>query len=285
MISPLARRLRLGAAIRSLREEAGLTGVELAKKADVDRTAVSKVENGERKPLDPLLRILDALLPETDERYRVLMRVARDGLARGWWENSTYSGMGERQTRTADLESGVYSIRTYQNSMLPGLLQTESYARHRAEVAMADGAELDIEGTTAGRLRRQELIADSAIYDVVVEPQAIRRPPVPAVVMREQLVYLLNLAARPNVRVRVLPVDARLGGGYVPRSPFDIYTYPDPDDLTLVAVDTVSADLLVTAPAESGRYAQMFDQLRDAALDEQASAAFIQAAADEVAGA
>lgn len=284
MISPLARRLRFGATIRSLREQAGITGTELASKAGVERTAVSRVENGERKPLDSLLQLLDALLPETDERYRVLMRVARDGVVRGWWERPDYAGMGERQARTADLESGVYSIRTYQNSMLPGLLQTEAYARHRAEVAIADGAQLDLAGATAGRLRRQELITNSTVvYDVVVEPQAIRRAPVPADVMREQLRYLLDLTtARSNVRVRVLPVDARVGSGYVPRSPFDLYTYPDPDDLTLVAVDTVSADLLVTTPAESDRYARLFDQLRDAALSPEDSAAFIQEAAEAV---
>lgn len=285
MISPLERRLRFGATVRSLREQAGLTGTELASKAGVERTAASRVENGERKPLDTLLQLLDALLDETDDRYRMLVRVARDGVVRGWWERPDYAGMGERQARTADLECGAYSIRTYQNSMLPGLLQTEAYARYRAEVALANGAQLDIEGSTAGRIRRQELIAESVIYDVVLEPQAIRRAPVPADVMREQLRYLLDLTARENVRVRVLPVDARPGPGYVPRSPFSIYTYPDPEDLVLVAVDTVSADLLVTAPAESDRYARLFDQLRDAALSPEDSAALIQEAADQVADA
>lgn len=287
MISPLARRLRLGAEIRAIREAAGMTGTELARKAGVDRTVASKIEAGaERRSLDVVLRLLDALMPQTDDRYMTLMRVARDGLARGWWEKDpAYAGMGDRQARTADLEAGVYSIRAYQSSMLPGLLQTEAYARYRAEVGVADGAELDIDGTVAGRLRRQELIASDAevVVDVVLEPQAVLRPPVPPGVMRGQLLHVLDLmATRSTLRVRVLPVDAPVGPGFVPRSPFSIYTYPDPGDLTLVAVDTVDADRLVTAPADAGRYARLFDQVRDAALAEDASADLIQKAADAI---
>ncbi|SCG15542.1 Helix-turn-helix [Micromonospora echinofusca] len=286
MISPLARRLRLGTAIRELRDQAGLTGTELGRAAGLDRTAVSKVENGERRPLDTILKLLDVLVPESDERYRGLQRVARDGLAKGWWTNLEYAGMGDRQAKTADIESGARTIREYQNSLLPGLVQTEAYSRHRGQVALDDGADFDLNGTVAGRMRRQQQISgpDGSEYDVVLEPQAIERLPVPPTVMREQLQHLLTLATtRENVRVRVLPVDARLGRGYVPRSPFSLYAYPDPEDLTLVAVDTVTADLLVTDPREADRYARLFDQLRDAALSEEDSADLIQKAADKLA--
>ncbi|MFI7283086.1 helix-turn-helix domain-containing protein [Micromonospora chersina] len=286
MISPLARRLRLGSALRELRDSAGMTGAELGRAAGLDRTVVSKVENGERRPLDTILRLLDVLLPEGDERYRALQRVARDGLARGWWTTPEFAGMGARQARTAEIESGARAIREYQNSLLPGLLQTEAYARHRGQVALDDGADFDLGGTVAGRLRRQQQISgpDGSEYDVVLEPQAIERLPVPPAVMREQLHHLLTLATtRENISVRVLPVDARLGRGYVPRSPFSLYAYPDPEDLTLVAVDTVTADLLVTEAGEAQRYARLFDQLRDAALSQQESADLIQKAAEGLA--
>lgn len=286
MISPLARRLRLGQAIRELREAGGMTSAQLARDAGLDRTAVSKVENGERRPLDTVLRLLDVLLAEGDPRYRSLQRVARDGLAKGWWTGQEYAAMGARQARTAEIECGARTIREYQNSLLPGLLQTEAYARHRGQVALDDGADFDLGGTVAGRLRRQQQISgpDGSEYDVVLEPQAIERLPVPPAVMREQLHHLLALATtRDNVRVRVLPVDARLGRGYVPRSPFSLYAYPDPEDLTLVAVDTVTADLLVTEAQEAQRYARLFDQLRDAALSPEDSADLIQKAADALA--
>lgn len=284
-VSPLARRLRLGAEIRRLREQHGMTGAELGRAAGLDRTAISKVENGERRPLPALLRILDVLVDQGPE-YTGLLQVARDGLERGWWQQPAYARMGERQARTADLECGSIAISTYQSAMLPGLLQTEAYARHRADLAIAGGADIDLDGSTVGRLRRQHEILgpDGPTYDVVLEPQAIWRAPVPPAVMAEQLKHLLDLiTTRPGLRVRVLPVDARVNTGYVPRSPFVVYRYPDPADLTLVAVDTVSTDLLVTEPAESERYAQMHQQLCAAALSEEESAGLIQQAADAMA--
>lgn len=260
-----------------------MTSALLGREAGLDRTAVSKVENGERRPLDTILKLLDVLLTEGDARYVALQRVARDGLVKGWWTAPEYAEMGSRQARTAEIECGSRTILEYQNSLLPGLLQTEAYARHRGQAALDQGADFDLEGTVAGRLRRQQQISapDRSEYDVVLEPQAIERRPVPPEVMREQLHHLLALATtHENVRVQVLPVDARLGRGYVPRSPFSVYAYPDPEDLTLVAVDTVTTDLLVTETQEVQRYTQMFHQLRDAALSPEESADLIQSAAD-----
>jgi transcriptional regulator with XRE-family HTH domain len=272
----------LGAAIRALRGD--VTTTELARRAGIDRTVVSKVEAGERRAsLDTVLRILDALpLAESGREYRTLQRVTRDGLARGWWDDPQYDGMGERQARTADLECGA-SIREYQNSMLPGLLQTEAYARHRGEVAVDKGGRVDLDATVRGRLRRQRQRSDvpHLDYQVVLEPQAVWRCPVPLDVMREQLLHLREVATADNgISVRLLPVDARLPVGWVPRSPFAVYDYPDDDDLTVVSVDTVSTDLVITDPAGAAEYAHLFDGLRDSALSPRDSAAVIGQAVD-----
>ncbi|MFI7608731.1 helix-turn-helix domain-containing protein [Micromonospora sp. NPDC049366] len=283
-VSPLARRMRLGAEIRRLRGET--SAAELARRAGLDRTVVSKVEAGERRTsLDTILYLLDALGVEPEE-HRVLLDVARTGTEQGWWNGKRYASMGERQAKTADLECGA-TVREYQTSMLPGLLQIEAYARHRAQVAIDKGADLDLEATVQGRLRRQEEMFREDVtgtYEVVLEPQAIWRRPVPPEVMREQLLHLHQLATESaKVRVRILPVDARLADGWVPRNPFAVYQYADPGDLTLVAVDTVGTDLVYTAPKDTADYAQMFDELRAGALSVEESAALIQKAADELA--
>jgi len=262
-----------------------MTAAELARRGGLDRTVVSKVEAGERRAgLDTILKIMDELpIEDGGSEYRELQRLARDGLAKGWWEQAEYAGMGERQARTADLECGA-TIREYQSSMLPGLLQTEAYARHRGQVTLGKGARFDVEATVRGRLRRQQQITgpDGSAYDVVLEPQAIWRLAVPRDVMREQLLHVLSLTTAANVTVRVLPVDARLGDGWVPRNPFAVYDYAE-GDLTLVAVDTVSTDLVITVPQQSADYAQMFEVLRNAALSLKASAELIQKAADALA--
>lgn len=284
VVSPLARRIRLGAEIRALRGET--TATEIARKARLDRTVISKVESGERRAsLDTILRILDALPIERGGReYQELLAVARDGLERGWWQDAEYEHMGDRQARTADLECGA-TIREYQTSMLPGLLQTEAYTRHRGLVVLAKGADFDLEATTRGRMRRQEQVLGPTAtnYEVVLEPQAIWRRPVPPGVMHEQLHHLHKLATEAaNITVRILPVDAQLGDGWVPRNPFAVYDYAD-SDLTLVAVDTVSTDLVLTSLDDTAGYAQMYCELRNAALSPEESVELIQQAVNKLA--
>jgi len=286
MVSPAARRLRLGVEVRALREQADLTGLDLAREAGVDRTALSRIEHGERRPLDLILKILDKLLPDDAVRYAELVRVARDGINRGWWERPEYAGMGERQARTADLECGIVLGRLYQNVLPPGLLQAESYARYRAEVAVREGAQLDIEGTVRGRKRRQEVLKDPGVrLDVILEPQAIDREYAPGKVVHEQLMHLYDVATHnSSVSIRVLPVRAKFDTGYAPRSPFEIFSYRDPGDMTLVSVDTVDADKLITSPAEAARYVQLHTQMTRAALSKTVSARMIYEAASNAAG-
>jgi transcriptional regulator with XRE-family HTH domain len=284
-VSPYARRIQIGAAIRELRGKT--TTAEVARLAGLERSVVTKVETGERRAgLDTILKILDVLpIRQHGRDYQALQRIAREGLEHGWWQEPEFREMGARQARTADLECGA-KICEYQTGMIPGLLQTEAYARHRGMVALAKGAAFDLDATVAGRMRRQQQILgpDGSEYDVVLEPQAIWRLPVPPKVMREQLLHLHTLATTAeNVRIYVLPVDDRLPDGWVPRETFARYTYAGFGDFSLVAIDGATADRVVTETAEVSEYAQMLKELRGAALPVKESAAFIQQAAEALA--
>nr|MDT0660660.1 helix-turn-helix transcriptional regulator [Micromonospora sp. DSM 115978] len=284
--SPLMSRLHLGDELRKLRDARGLTGAQLGERTGLGRVAISRVERAERRTrLSVVMQILDSLeVPDDSEEYRRLLRVARSAERRGWWEGSDYAAMGARQIRAADIESGATTICDYHPTMLPGLLQTEAFARHRAQATLSDGAVFDLDVTLAGRLRRQHQLTDATglTYEAVVEELAIRRLVVPAEVMCNQLTHLLDLISHTAISVRVLPVDAQLDVARVPRSPFSIYTYGT-DDPTLVSVDTVTEDILVTDPAETGRYRRLYDRLRDAARTIEDSAALIHSAADHLA--
>jgi hypothetical protein len=70
----------------------------------------------------------------------------------------------------------------------------------------------------------------------------------------------------PKVTMRVLPVHARIEDYAVPRCTFSVYTYPDPGDPAVVAVDTVTSDLILTDSADVHSYQQLYQRLRDAAL-------------------
>jgi transcriptional regulator with XRE-family HTH domain len=137
MISPYVRRLRLAAELRALRMHAGVTHVQLAKQIGQSRAQISRLENGHVVDQDDVMKILDALGVD-DDRWTEIMTIAREAGERGWWDS--YRGMGERQARCADLEAGAKTIREFQMTFVPGLLQTPRFCRARAESDRLSGA-------------------------------------------------------------------------------------------------------------------------------------------------
>src|SRR5580700_3800044 len=205
MISPYVRRLRLGSELRELRAAAGLTHEQIAKRIGQSRAQISRLENGHVVDQADVIKILDVLGVEGD-RWTQVVTIAREAGEKGWWESTR--GMGDRQALYANLEAGASQIREYQQTFIPGLLQTPDFVRARA---------------TAGN-------------------------------------------GKPPVALRVLPVDARLDHFTVPRCTFSIYTYPDPGDPAVVAIDTVTSDLILTEAADVQPSEQLSQRLRDASL-------------------
>ena len=285
MISPYVRRLRLAAELRALRAEAGLTHEHLAKRIGESRAQISRLENGHVADQADVIKILDALNVD-GERWTQIMTIAREAGERGWWESTR--GMGERQALYANLEAGATSIREYQQTFIPGLLQTPEFVRARIE---ADAA-LEPMTTTAGavlagRLGRQRMLRrpGGPGYEVIIDEVALGRLAAPPDVVKQQLYYLATAVnAAPALTLRVLPASARITGYAVPRCTFSIYSYPDPGDPAVVAVDTVTSDLVLTEPGEVAPYEQLYARLRDAALPPADSLDLLTKAAAELPG-
>ncbi len=122
----------------------------------------------------------------------------------------------------------------------------------------------------AGRAGRQRYLRrpGGPTLEVIVDEAAVFRRAVPLETARRQLRRLAELvnSGQANVTLRVLRQDADIEGFSVPRSAFSIYAYPDPGDPTVVAVDTVTSDLILTDAPQVARYEQLYGRLRDAAL-------------------
>jgi Domain of unknown function (DUF5753) len=104
-------------------------------------------------------------------------------------------------------------------------------------------------------------------YDVIIDEVAIRRAAAPDEVLKAQLYHVAaRVNGDPKTTVQVLPVDAVIDAYSVPRSAFSIYNFADPGDPTIVAVDTVTDDLVLTDPSDAQRYEELFERLREAAL-------------------
>lgn len=280
--NPLARQRRLGQALLNLRTSKGHSHAELARLSGVSASAISRLENpcGEshRRPsIRAVRQLLDALgVPRDSERFRILDQWAEEAGAPRWWDR--HQRMGDGQRTFALVELGASHICDYAGMLMPGLMQTPEYARHRVQASNAPIS--DPEPIVAGRIARRQVL-DTATYRLVLEEQAIRRRPVPAQVMIDQLEYLLVLAERPNISIRVVPVDADLGDGYTPRGPFSHITYPDRGDPKIVIVDNDAYHpRLVVADGEVDGYARLHERLWNACLSETDSTTLIR----EVAG-
>ncbi|MFY1686514.1 helix-turn-helix domain-containing protein [Plantactinospora sp. WMMB782] len=298
--NPLSRRIRLARELGRLRAERGHTLAELAALSGVSKSLVGRLEQPaenltRRTNLTLARKIIRALGVERgSDLWDLLDACAEDGAEGGWWDRPEYAFMGgpdparNRQRPFAMAEYQAALILDYGAALLPGPVQTEDYARYRAQVG-TDGQNVDVDAVVAGRLRRQQdifnVVGEKERYAVVLEEQTVRRWPVPPVVMLDQLHHLLDLAKRPDVSVQVLPVDAQVanGIGAAPRSPYTIYSYADPDDPTIVIVDTVTADLLITDGAEVDGYTQLHERLRGAALSDAGSVALIGEVAEKLA--
>jgi transcriptional regulator with XRE-family HTH domain len=283
MISPYVRRLRLAGELRALRIQAGLTHEQLAKKIGQSRAQISRLENGHVVDQADILSILDTLGVDGD-RWTQIMTIAREAGERGWWESSR--GMGVRQALYADLEAGATTIREYQQTFLPGLLQTPGYVRARIESEL-EPMTGTAEGVLAGRLGRQRMLRrpGGPTYEVIIDEMAIRRLTAPADVIGEQLSHIVTVvSAAAKLSLRVLPIEAGIEGFAVPRSAFAMYTYADTGDPVVAAIDTVTDDLVLTDDDVVRRYGELYRRLRDAALTGEKSMALLAGAAGSRAG-
>ncbi len=262
--------------MRSLRSARGLTHDQLATRVGISRQALSRLENGHMVDQDDILKILDALEVE-DEAWTRIVTIAREAGERGWWESNR--DMGRRQALYADLEAGAATIREFQMSFLPGLLQTPEFTRARVEAdGLGDSGSPIADKAVQARNGRQRMLRrpGGPSYDVIIDELAIRRPAAPADIVKAQLYHITaRVNADPKTRVRVLPVTASIDHYGVPRSAFSIYTYPDPDDPVVVAVDTITDDLIITTDQDVTRYEELYGRLGEAALSADDSLDFL----------
>jgi transcriptional regulator with XRE-family HTH domain len=254
--------------LKQLREGNGLSIDALARAVGSRRQRISEIENCHVRPDDAeISKILD-FFGVADLRRASILAAAADARHVGWWKKIS-AAIGPRQALYADLESGARLIREYQQT-LPGLLQipefTAAYARNdRALYPETFNPEQAVEARAA---RQANLIRpDPPQYHVVIDELAISRFAGPTDAVRAQLEHIATIMQdNPGITVQLLPFTAKIPGGLAPRSAFSIYHYPDPDDPVVVAVDTITSDLLLTEADHVAPYLRLHQRLSEAAL-------------------
>ena len=272
--SPTVRRRRLALELRRLREAARLTCEEVAEHLECSASKISRVETGRVSVSPRDVRDMLELYGVPAEQRESLVQLARDSRQKGWWH--AYSDTMQPQMATyIGLESAASEIRIYEVSLIPGLLQTEDYARAVIKAGMVNSPAEDIERRVALLMARQPAVVrdDPPKVWAVLDEAALRRRVGGAGVMRLQLEHLLAQAALPNVAVQVIP----FGGGAHPAMgrPFIILVFPERVDTDVVYLEDLTSSLYLEDVAEVDRYNVFFNHLRATALSFDDSAALI----------
>ncbi|MFF8485957.1 helix-turn-helix domain-containing protein [Streptomyces antibioticus] len=241
-----------GARVRRLRTAAGLTQAELGDRTHVVSTRITQIERASgAKPTLDLARALDAALHADNLLVELWPYVYREAFP-DW--SRRFMGLSER----------AVAVSQYAAHVVPGLLQTEDYARAVLSLdALLIGKE-QLEERVAARMGRQERLSASDRPELwVIRDEAVLRRPIGGnAVMRNQLARLLDAAAERHITVQVLPFDQ--GGHEAMGGSLTILTLPDGSEVAY----TEGSDYgqLIEEPAHISRYKVIYDRLRAAAL-------------------
>jgi transcriptional regulator with XRE-family HTH domain len=259
------------------RWETGRSGADVCRAAGFSQAKLSKIENAHHpiKPADVLALALIYEVPE-DERTRVCQAAER-ALVPGWWEGLSPDVVMEPLRDYIALESGAVLLRTFRADLLPGLLQTEPYARALANAFVPPPDEQTATRQVEVRIKRQQRVFEEhdplAVHAVITE--AVLRQPVGGVkVMKDQLVHLLELAELGHVVVQVIPYSA---GAYPSQGycPFNILSFAEQHFDDVVYLDQLTGGRCVETPQGRVAYTKNFAALQQAALSCAESAALI----------
>lgn len=281
MAPPTLRRRRLSAELRRLREQAGFTLDQAAERCDLTKSTLSRIETSQIGVRPVIVRVLLGLYGIAGEDGEALLQLARDARKRGWWQ--AYSDV--LTTQYADyisLEAEACAIRNYEPLLIPGLLQTEAYAREVVRSVRITASEEEINRSVAVRMARQQRLTQAPLLDlwaIVDESTLLRRSSVPGL-MCQQLQHLLAASRLPNVTIQVLMPDAGLHPGMV--GSFSVIEAPDQQYPDVVYVDCMAGELYLEDESEARRVNTLYNHLRAKALDPDRSATYLTQLAERV---
>jgi transcriptional regulator with XRE-family HTH domain len=274
---PTVRRRLLGGELRRLREAVGYSLDDAAQILECDRSKISRIETGHRGMRPKELRELLTEYGVDEDRCYALAALVRHGTDRGWWQSYAHV-LAEPYQDFIALEASAASMWTYEAQFVPGLLQTEEYARVIAGASLVREARSEQDQFVAVRMERQQVFlrekAPLQLWAILGEA-ALRQKVGGAEVMRAQLQRLLELhQGLPNITIQVLPFEVGAHAGN--SGSFALLRFPEPADLGLVYMDSLAGGLYLEEPKDVERHTLVFEHLRASALPVQASIKLIE---------
>jgi transcriptional regulator with XRE-family HTH domain len=276
--NPTLRGRRLAVELMRRREATGLSREEAARQLEWSTSTIFRIETGRSRPQPGNVRALLELYGVTGPERDGLIQLARDARQPGWW-HSFRDVLPNPYEVYIGLEAGAASIRNFEPLVVPGLLQTEGYAREMSRNGAYELDRTEVESRVEVRMARQEILSrdDRPRLWAVIDEAVIRRQVGGPDVMRGQLRHLADCAEQGKTTLQVVPYRAGAHAGTA--GPFVILDFPDPSDPAVVYVETLAGDIYLEERTDVNRYIIAFDRLVAAALHPDDSERLIEQAA------
>ncbi|KQW17672.1 MULTISPECIES: helix-turn-helix transcriptional regulator [Streptomyces] len=272
---PTARQVRLGTELRRLREAAGLTAIEAAALLGANRAQMSHIESGLAGVSEERLRRLASHYACTDKEFIEALAAMATDRTRGWWEEYR----GRLPTSFLDLSELEHHAR-FQHHVavlyVPGLLQTEDYARAVFSDRLPELTYDEMELRIQHRKARQQITIP---YKAVIHEAALRIRVSDRTASKAQLARLLELSEADHITLRAIPFDL---DGFARASSTMTYVGGPLPKLDTVVRDTPHGSIFVDAEAQLRSYRTRFHMVEAVSLEPDQTRDFIHRLAEEL---
>ena len=258
---PTVRRLQVGARLRQLREAKGISRADAGYTIRGSESKISRMELGrvgfKKRDVVDLLKLYGVDDPAERDR---LLDLTAEANTPGWW--NTYNDVLTNWFQNyLDLEQAAELIRTYEVQFIPGLLQTDAYARAVITLGGSTLGTQDVDRRAALRMARQQ------VFDrphpprlwAVIDEAVLRRPIGGPAVLREQIDALIEACDRPYIRLQVMPFAA--GGHSAMGGAFSLLRFPQPDVPDVVYIEHLTSGLYLDKREDVDHYTAAMGRL------------------------
>jgi transcriptional regulator with XRE-family HTH domain len=259
-----ARRQELGAALRRLRKDAGLSGEDMATALGISQSRVSRMELGQQIAapgiVDSWARAAQAPSADREKLLGIAEAAATETVS---WRRAMDRGLVRLQEDSAALEASAATILNFQIAGIPGLLQVPEYARR--VFAAGHPGRPDIAATVAARMNRQAILYDDSKHiEFILAEAAVRWRVGPENLMRAQVDKIITVSSLENVTIGIIPQAAEADVWH--DHGFNILEDRADDGDPVVHVETLADGLTLTDPADVSAYRDAFADLRRIAV-------------------
>lgn len=260
----LSKRRRLGSELRRQREQAGVSGRQLAERIGISQSKVSRIESGATIPTIPEVTAWAAGVGASGGVTETLMVLTEAAHTEVHPWSAAMQDQIHLQDDIQELENRTGLKRIYEPSVIPGLLQTAEYVRRVFGMFQPAYAEFDIPAVVAGRLDRQLALFDPARqFEFLITEAALRWRIGPAGLLRSQLDRIASVSTLENVSIGLISQTAP-AFTHVPHG-FVIFEPEDEGD-ALILVETVHASLTVSEASHVALYRRQWSLLKQMAV-------------------